>query len=146
MEVPRMNALAHSRWVFTICAAIAVLAGCGGGSGSVIGTNELPSAQHVVPLGSKVTVTYTVLHDGKPFQGADLWLRKYDEKTQQKGAYIRRGKTNAAGKVSWSGFNLNQGICLGFKATIKIKDGIKKVGSLDCWLPGNLPLKRTFHA
>jgi hypothetical protein len=46
-----MNALTRIQCAVTICAAAAMLAGCGGtsGTGSMIGSTVLPSTQHIVP-------------------------------------------------------------------------------------------------
>jgi hypothetical protein len=136
-----MRVLARTSCALAMYAAIAGLAGCAGGSGT-IGSAGLPAERGIAPLGSKVTAIYTVLHKRKPFKGAEVWLRKCDPN----GAYIRWGKTNAMGKVEWSGFNTDQYIELGFRAKVMTKTGWQFREWKGCWLPGKLPLKDTFRA
>jgi|SRR5579863_4075352 hypothetical protein len=125
----------------TACATVALLAGCGGGSGSPIGSAGLPAGGGIVPTGATVTATYKAVRDGKPFQGAEVWLRKCNPT----GPYIRKGKTDAKGKIEWSGFKLNQYIELGFKAKVTTQNGWRFSEWKGCFSPGNVPLKDTFH-
>lgn len=136
-----MKVSARASCAFAMYAATAVLAGCGGGSGSPFGPAGRPAERANLPLGATVTVTYKAVHAGKPFQGADVWLRKCDPT----GAYIRFGKTDAKGKVEWSGFKLDQSIELGRKAKIETKNGWQFRKWEACWQSGKLPLTDTFH-
>jgi len=110
-----LNALARSKYAFTVCAAIAVLAGCGG-SGSPIGLNGLPGAQNVapgmrgtqdvIPTGTLKTLVIVTEEPGckKPFAkvGAALtrdgWL--FDGGVH-KDRIIKLGLTSPTGRITW---------------------------------------------
>lgn len=136
-----MKVLARISCTLAVYTAIALLAGCGGGTGSPIGSAGLPAERGIGPLGSTVTAVYKAIRDRKPFQGAEVWLRKCNPT----GVYIRRGKTNAMGKVAWSGFNVNQYIELGWKAKVNTKNGWRFSEWKGCWAPDKLPLTDTFR-
>ena len=78
----KMHALVRSRHAIAVCAGLAILAGCGSGSGSPIGSTGLPAAQSVIPgmPGMRNVVPYTlngtsvitVKLNGRPLPDAEV--------------------------------------------------------------------------
>jgi len=137
-----VNALARGKYTLTVLAAIGILAGCGGGGGNPLGSTALMPSQTVVPL---ATATYTALFMGKPFQGAKIYLRKASITIQCGGVYIRKGTTDAMGKVVFTGFNRDQFICLGFDAKWHDHQRQCKDRASAGYFPNHVPLKHTFR-
>ena len=134
------NALAHSRCALTICVAIAILAGCGGGSGSPIGTTGLPSAQEFVPRAAApfLTAYFTVKYQGKPRAGVPVTL-SLDKYISAGGKLISKGKTNQMGKVTLSKFTKDQVVCYQTKLVVRTTSGVTGGEEKTCWSAGRFP-------
>lgn len=124
-----MNVLARGGYALTVCAAIAVLAGCGGasGGGSTIGSTILPSPQHVAAPGysppvraSKPrTVVVVVLNKSKkPYPGVGVALGWRQGGTE----FHYAGVTGPQGKFRFDGV-----------PTAKVSKGcwVAKIGKLE---------------
>jgi hypothetical protein len=124
-----MNSLARGRRAVTMCAAIAVLAGCAGGSGNPIGSTGLPSAQSVVP-GMQGTQTAISSYESMAIslKPAGKALRKTVITVKLRGApqfgkeariafhndlheiVLKKGKTDSKGEITFW-FPPNRSVC-----------------------------------
>lgn len=108
-----MTELVRSRYALTLCAAAAILAGCGGGNGNPLGPNGLPSARAVVPPAMRAAVTsvvVTVLYKGKPtLKGSKAVL------FNGKGQEVRRAVAGTNGNLRFPNVPQKLALRLGFQ-------------------------------
>lgn len=127
-----MTALARSRYALTMCAAIAILAGCGGG-GNPFGSSGIPSAQSVVPqaIHADVTSVVTVLYKGKPtLKGSRAVL------FNAKGEEVRRAVTGVNGNLRFP--NVPQKLALRLVFQVAWEDCTGKFPNRTCIKDGIL--------
>jgi hypothetical protein len=98
-----MNALVRSTYAAVTFAAVVLLASCGGGSGSTLGSTELPNVQSAVLPAANATSVITVTQGSNKLAGVTVTL-SYDR-------VVKTGKTGPMGKIRFW-FAKNEFVCI----------------------------------